>query len=110
MELLAKYRVFQATDHDDGQQFLSQVWEKHHSLLKGKRFALTWNQANLKRSSLAYVDHACGAVLECDGPVSDAYRMCFHRTGRVEHRINCNEAGSWLGQCAVHPPRAAARC
>jgi AraC-like DNA-binding protein len=109
MELLSKYRVFQTADHDDGQQFLSQVWERHHSLLKGKRFALTWNQANLKRCSLAYVDHACGAVLECDGPVSDAYRMCFHLTGRVDHRINCNEAGSWPGQCAVHSPRAEVR-
>jgi AraC-like DNA-binding protein len=109
MELLSKYRVFQTADHDDGQQFLSQAWERHHSSLKGKAFSLTWNQANLKRSSLAYIDHPCGAVLKCDGPVSDTYRMCFHRTGRVDHRINCNEAGSWPGQSTVHPPRAEVR-
>jgi AraC-like DNA-binding protein len=105
MEFLEKYRVFQTTDHDAGQDFASRVWEKHHSLLKGKQFDLTWNQADLKRASLAFVDHPCGVVATCDGPLSDTFRILFHQSGRMEHRINGKESVSFPGQCTVHPPQ-----
>jgi hypothetical protein len=105
MQFLEKYRVFQTTDHDAGQDFASRVWEKHHSLLKGKQFDLTWNQADLKRASLAFVDHPCGVVATCDGPLSDTFRILLHQSGRMEHRINGKESVSFSGQCTIHPPQ-----
>jgi AraC-like DNA-binding protein len=105
LEFLSKYRVFQTTDHDAGQDFASRVWEKHHSLLKGKQFDLTWNQADLKRVSLAFVDHPCGLVATCDGPLSDTFRILFHQSGRMGHKINGKESVSFPGQCTIHPPQ-----
>ena len=109
MEFLSKYRIFQTTDHDDGQKFASQVWEKHHSVLKGKKFGLTWNQAELKRAGLAFVHHPCRLVATCDGPLSDTFRVLFHQSGRMEHKINGKESVSFPGQCTIHPPQAGLR-
>lgn len=106
MKFLSNYKVFQTTDHDAGQEFASRVWERHHSLLKGKQFDLTWNQADLKHASLAFVDHPCGLVATCDGALSDTFRILFHQNGRMEHKINGKESVSFLGQCTVHPPQA----
>jgi len=106
MELLARHRVFQTNSAVEGERFASEIWERHRSRLKSRKFALTWNQANLKRSSLAFVDHPCGVVAKCDGPLSDTFRILFHKSGRIDHRINGKEAISLPGQCAVHPPRA----
>ena len=109
MELLSKYRVFQTADHDEGQQFASQVWEKHHSLIKGKTFGLTWNQADLKRASLAFVDHPCGLIATCDGLLSDSFRILLHQTGRIDHTINGKKSVSFPGQCTIHPPQSSLR-
>jgi AraC-like DNA-binding protein len=106
MELLAKHRIFQTTDHGDGQDFASQVWERHHSKLKGKQFALAWNQAELRHASLAYVDHPCRLVATCEGPVSDTFRVVLLRRGRMDHKINGSEAVSLPGTCVIHPPQA----
>jgi AraC-like DNA-binding protein len=106
MEFLASHRVFQTNSAAEGERFASQVWERHRSRLKTKDFALTWNQANLKRSSLAYVDHPCGVVAKCDGPLSDTFRILFHHSGRIDHRINGKQATSLPGQCIIHPPSA----
>jgi AraC-like DNA-binding protein len=106
VEFLPSHRVFQTRSAAEGQRFASEVWERHRSRLKGKDFALTWNQANLRRASLAYVDHPCGVVARCDGPISDTFRILFHQSGRIDHRINGKESISLPGRCTIHPPRA----
>lgn len=104
MELLASHRIFQTNDHDLGRAFASQIWESHRSQLKSGHFGLTWNQANLRRSSLAYIDHPCALTAGCEGPLSDVFRVLFHLSGRIEHSINGRPACSQPAQIVVHAP------
>lgn len=104
MELLASHRIFQTNDLDLGRDFASQVWERHKSQLKSDNFALTWNQAALRRSSLAYVDHPCALAARCEGPLSDVFRILFHQKGRIDHSISGREASSQAAQVVVHAP------
>ena len=43
---------------------------------------------------------------EIEGPISDTYRILFHQSGRIDHRINGKQSISLPGQCTIHPPRA----
>lgn len=104
MELLAGHRVFQTNDLDSGRAFASQIWEKHHSDLKNDQYAVTWNQAALRRSSLAYVDHPCALTARCEGPLSDIFRVLFHQSGRIDHSICGKPASSQPAQVVVHAP------
>ncbi|MEZ5786949.1 MAG: helix-turn-helix domain-containing protein [Xanthobacteraceae bacterium] len=104
MELLAGHRIFQTDDLDCGRAFASQIWEKHRSQLKNDRYAVTWNQAALRRSSLAYVDHPCALTARCEGPLSDVFRVLFHHSGRIDHSICGKPASSQPGQVVVHAP------
>jgi AraC-like DNA-binding protein len=45
-------------------------------------------------------------VARCDGPISDTFRILFHQSGRIDHRINGKESISLPGRCTIHPPRA----
>lgn len=105
MELLANHRVFQTSDLDFGRDFASRVWEKHETQLKNNRYALTWNEIRLQRSSLSYVDHPCSVTARCEGPLSDVFRVLFHQKGRIDHTINGKAASSLNRQIVVHAPR-----
>jgi AraC-like DNA-binding protein len=104
VELLASHRIFQTEDHDLGRAFASQIWERHRSELKSHQFGLTWNQATLRRSSLAYVEHPCALTACCEGPLSDVFRVIFHLNGRIDHSINGRSACSQAAQVVVHAP------
>ncbi|MFO1098686.1 MAG: helix-turn-helix domain-containing protein [Xanthobacteraceae bacterium] len=104
MELLASHRLFQTNDLDNGRAFASQIWEKHSSQLKNKNYAMTWNQAALRRSSLSFVDHPCAVTARCEGPLSDIFRILFHLSGCIDHSISGKPASSQVAQVVVHAP------
>ena len=89
MELLANHRVFQTNDLDSGRDFASRVWQKNDAQLRSSRYALTWNEVRLQRSSLSYVDHPCAVTAR----------------RRIDHTINGKPASSLNRQIVVHAPR-----
>jgi AraC-like DNA-binding protein len=102
--LLARHRLLATSDPDEGQQFATRLWEKHHRLIWRGRYGLTWHQAGVGRSSLNYVETHCAERTACAGPQSDLFRIGFHDSGRIEHRINGHQAVSLPGRGILHAP------
>ena len=69
LELLVNHRVFQTNNLDSGRDFASGVWQKNDAQLRSNRYALTWNEVRLQRSSLSYVDHPCAVTARCERPL-----------------------------------------
>lgn len=102
--LLNEHRLLVTEDLQESQQFLSPIWERHQTVPRGQRFAIRWHQANLHRTSLAYVDHPCGVVATCDGPLGDHFRVLLPFSGRMENRINGKRAVLTPASIVLHAP------
>lgn len=105
-EFLAKSRLFQTTDFDEGSQFAGNIWEKHKSALTRGDFGLRWNQVELNRSSLSYVEHDCFCELKAQSPLSDHFRIYFHLEGAMAHQSGGRHFTSDPQSAVVHAPSA----
>lgn len=92
-------------DPEESQDLIGRMWERHRVALRQRRFAVRWHQADLKRSSLAYVDHPCSVYAACDGPLADTFRILLPFTGRVESRINGRPGLATPAMATIHAPR-----
>jgi AraC-like DNA-binding protein len=80
------------------------MWEHHRShLLRGRTYAIAWHQADLIASTLSYVRTSSSIRLDC-GPVSDAFRLTLHESGRINHWIDGRPAASTPGRAVLHVP------
>lgn len=104
LHLLNEHRLLVTEDLQESQQFLSPIWERHQSVPRGSRFAIRWHQANLHRTTLAYVDHPCGVHATCDGPLGDYFRVLLPFSGRMENRINGKRAVLTPSSIVLHAP------
>lgn len=104
MEYLRRYRLFETTDHDEASIFITHMWERHRSAVKEGSYSLVWNQIDLDRSNLSYVEHDSWGDLLAEGPLSDHFRIFFHLDGAVEHRINGRMYHSRDANAVVHAP------
>jgi AraC-like DNA-binding protein len=102
--LLNEHRLLVTEDLQESQQFLSPIWERHRAVPRGSRFAIRWHQANLHRTSLAYVDHPCSLSASCDGPLGDHFRILLPFSGRIENRINGKRAVLTPSSIVLHAP------
>lgn len=102
--LLNEHRLLVTEDLQESQQFLSPIWERHRSVPRGSSFAIRWHQANLHQAALAYVDHPCGVVATCDGPLGDYFRVLLPFSGRMENRINGTRALLTPSSVVLHAP------
>jgi len=104
LHLLNEHRLLVSEDLQESQQFLSPIWERHRSVPRGSRFAIRWHQADLHRTTLAYVDHPCGVHATCDGPLGDYFRVLLPFSGRMENRINGKRAVLTPSSIVLHAP------
>ncbi len=104
LEYLSRARLFETTNHDEATEFVSEMWERHTSAVKAGSYRLLWNQVDLDRSSLSYVEHDSWGGLLAEGPLSDQFRIYFHLEGIVEHRINGHDYVSDAASAVVHVP------
>ncbi len=102
--LLGNHCLLATEDLQESQQFLSPIWERHQTVPRGPRFAIRWHQANLHRTTLAYVDHPCGVIATCDGPLGDHFRVLLPFSGRMENRINGKRAVLTPSSIVLHAP------
>src|SRR5262245_61723801 len=85
LEPLHRHRLFGTTDLDEGEQFASQIWERNHSTISDGRYGLRWNEASGEKIKLSYIELDCALRLKTQGPLSDNFRIFFHRDGRIGH-------------------------
>ena len=104
MEFLPNHRVFQTTDFDEGVQFTSQVWERHKAVLTEGRYGLRWNQVELDNSTISYIKHDCCIAVKAQGPLSDHFRLIFHKRGSIGHTIHRRSLVSDERSAVVHAP------
>jgi len=103
-DYLAHYRRLETTDLDCAREAVGRMWEHHRShLLRGRTYAIAWHQADLIASTLSYVRTSSSIRLDC-GPVSDAFRLTLHESGRINHWIDGRPAASTPGRAVLHVP------
>ena len=91
-------------DLDQAREQVSRLWERHDSyLLSGRTYALRWHQADIDRTSLAYVETPSRLKVIC-GPVGASYRLSMHEAGAVHHRINGRPVTATPGRGVLHVP------
>lgn len=91
-------------DPQESQDVIGRMWERHRVILREPHFAVRWHQADLKRSSLAYVDHPCSVYAACDGPLADTFRVLLPFEGRLESRINGKPGLATPAMATIHAP------
>lgn len=91
-------------DPQESQDVIGRMWERHRVILRERHFAVRWHQADLKRSSLAYVDHPCAVYAACDGPLADTFRILLPFEGRLESRINGKPGLATPAMATIHAP------
>jgi AraC-like DNA-binding protein len=101
---LKNHCVLVTDDPEVSREFLSPVWEKHRTVLRDRRFSVRWHQADLRRCSLAYVDHPCALDAACEGPLSDSFRLLLPMAGRIDNRINGRPAEATPSSAVLHAP------
>lgn len=102
--LLRNHAKLTTTDYDEAHAFVALVWEKHKSTFRANPYGLTWNQAELGSSFLAYVHTEAPERSVCEGALHDVYRVSFHYGGRIDHRINGKPATSTPSQGFIYGP------
>jgi len=102
--VLNDHPLLVTSDLEEARQCLAPVWERYRCVPRGARFAIRWHQADLRRSSLAYVDHPCGVVATCEGPLTDNFRLLLPFSGRIENRINGRRAVLTPSSLVLHAP------
>lgn len=103
-DLLANYRRLETTDLDCAREHVGRLWEQHQShLTRGRTYGIGWHQADLARATLSYVRTPSALRVAC-GPVSDAFRVTLHESGRINHWIDGRSAVSTPRHAVVHAP------
>lgn len=103
-DYLVKYQRLSTTDLDHAREAVGRMWEYHRShLLRGRKYAIGWHQADLGDASLSYVRTSSTIHIAC-GPVSDTLRVTLHESGRIKHWINGSPAVSTPSRAVVHVP------
>jgi AraC-like DNA-binding protein len=104
MALLARHRIFETTDLDEGSRFAGQIWERNTARIVQGKYGLRWNHAVLHRSMLSYIEHDCAVDLTVEGPLSDHFRVIFHTQGSILHAVNGQHFVSDRATALVHAP------
>ena len=104
-QYLREYCRIATTDLDRAREQVSRLWERHDSyLLSGRTYGLRWHQAEIDRTSLAYVETPSRLKVIC-GPVGASYRLSMHEAGAVHHRINGRPVTATPERGVLHVPR-----
>lgn len=104
MEPLHRHRIFSTSKLDEGEEFASQIWEQNRSTVTEGRYGLRWNQVDIDKVSLSYIEHDCAVELKAHGPLSDHFRVFFHRDGAIGHSVHGRSFVSDLGSAVAHSP------
>jgi AraC-like DNA-binding protein len=104
MELLRQHRVFATSHLDEGEAFASRMWERNRSTIIEGRYGLRWNQLDIDKVSLSYIEHDCAVDLRAQGPLSDHFRLVLHHDGAMGHAVNGRHFVSHAGNAVVHAP------
>lgn len=103
-DLLAGYRRLETSDLDCAREAVGRMWEHHRSnLLRGRTYAIAWNQAELVDTTLSYVRTSSTIRVDC-GPVGDTFHLTLHESGRINHWIDGRAAASTPGRAVLHAP------
>ena len=104
MSLLTSNRVFQTNDLDEGSEFAGQIWERNVCDRLEGSYGLRWNHIDFNRTTLSYVEHDGALKLASDGPLSDYFRLFFHKQGAIEHTLNGQRVVSSSQRAVAHAP------
>jgi AraC-like DNA-binding protein len=104
MVLLANYRIFETNDLDEGSSFGERNWERNHASRMEGPYGLRWNQADFDRLAFSYVEHDAAVDLTAEGPLSDHFRLYFHKQGSIQHTLNGQQIVSDPDTPVVHAP------
>lgn len=103
-DFLVEHRRLFTTDLDLARESVSRMWEYHRShLLRGRKYAISWHQADLADFTLSYVRTSSTIRIDC-GPVSDTFRVTLHESGRIKHWIDGAPAISLPSRAVLHVP------
>lgn len=101
---LASYRRLETSDLDCAREAVGRMWEYHRSsLLRGRSYSIAWHQADLVEATLSYVQTSSAIRIDC-GPVSNAFRLTLHESGRINHWIDGRASASTPGRAVLHVP------
>lgn len=106
MELLVQHRVFTTSRLEEGEAFASQIWERNRSTIREGKYGVRWNQIDIDKVALSYIEHDCAVDLNAQGPLSDHFRLMLHQEGAMGHKVNGREYFSHAGNAVVHAPGA----
>jgi AraC-like DNA-binding protein len=104
MGLLTSHHAFQTNALERGSQFASQAWERNTCDIVEGRYGLRWNQVELHKSMLSYIEHDCAVQLVAEGPLSDHFRVFFQKQGSIRHTLNGQEFVSNSRRAVAHAP------
>ena len=104
MELLHRHRIFSTTKLDEGEEFASQIWERNQSIVTEGSYGIHWNQVDIDKTSLSYVEHDCAVDLKAQGPLSDHFRVFFHAGGAIGHSVHGRSFVSDEANTVAHSP------
>lgn len=91
-------------DLDHARESMDRMWERHRSVLKrGRTYGLRWHQAELVDTTLSYGHSPSALHVEC-GPMSDAFRVTMHETGRINHWVDGQRATATRKRGVLHRP------
>ena len=72
---------------DEARERVGQMWERHEShLRRGRVYSLRWCQADMRRTSLAYIHSESPLDVTC-GPTGSRYRFSMPEEGGVYHHV-----------------------
>ena len=93
------------TDLDEARENVGRMWERHESrLLRGRTYSLRWNQVDLGRTSLTYIDSGSALHLKC-GPVGGRFRFTMPEAGLVTHCIDGRSIESTPARGVIYAPQ-----
>jgi AraC-like DNA-binding protein len=104
VEFLSRSRLFETTDPEAGQEFAGRIWEKNQTFLRADRYGLRWNQVDLEASALSYIEVDHPVDLIAQGPLSDHFRLFFHRGGAISHQLDGRSLVSDVETSVIHAP------
>src|SRR5262249_29817027 len=104
VEPLQNHRLLSTRNLDEGEEFACNIWEESRSIVTAGKFGLRWNQVDLGKASLSYVEHDCCVDLTAQGPLSDNFRLFFQRGGSIGHVVDGRQFVSHGGNVLAHSP------